>query len=154
MVLFEWVFLPSRSRQSAAPLGLLIVQSRSHSNEWCAVCADVVFVCAKLAALGSDSFELLLGWCVRVSNVHEEAFLTDTYTVVFPDDVVANISAFKARKWTETHDQRKNGRRRCVEHQTYRANPTPRLFPMLSRSILLDKIVQPMKIAPSSCRSR
>lgn len=36
--------------------------------------------------------------------------------------------------------------------KTYRANPTPRLLPMLSRRILLDKIVNPKKMVPSSCK--
>lgn len=34
----------------------------------------------------------------------------------------------------------------------HRAKPTPRLLPMLSRRILLDKMVKPRKMELSSCR--
>jgi len=141
-------YLPACNRDTATPLGLLAVQSRAQANQRGAVCTDVVFIRAELATLGSDTLQLLLSRGVGVANVHEERLLANADAVELANNFIANVARFKAARRVST------GMIQTKTEETNRAKPTPRLFPMLSRRILLDKIVYPRKMVASSYAPR
>jgi hypothetical protein len=106
--------------------------------------ANIILVGAELSALCSDSLKLLLSLGVGIANVHDEALLANSSTVVLADNIFALITRLEAAIISDMNIE-------SLCELTHRANPTPRLFPMLSRRILLERIGYPAKMAPSSC---
>jgi hypothetical protein len=94
---------------------------------------NVVLVGSELASLSGDALQFLLGWGIGIANVHEKTFLANRLTMKVVDHIITNVAILKAcllLVWLK-----------FLIVWTYRAKPTPRLLPMLSRRILLDKMV-------------
>lgn len=112
-----------------------------------AVCANVVLVRAELAALSRNPFQLLLRGSVGISDLHAHLVVADSHAMVLLDDFLTLVARLKP-ECVSLAD-------RCVRQamgrgMTYRAKPTPRLLPMLSRRILLERTWYPTKMAFSS----
>lgn len=81
----------------SAPLGLLLaIQGRIQADERGSVCANVVLIRSKLAALSRDSLQLFLRWSIGITDVHQQAVFTDANTVELANDLIADVSAFKS----------------------------------------------------------
>jgi len=100
-----------------------------------AIRANVVLVGAELAALSSDTLQLLLRGGIGIADLHAHLVVADCHSMVLLDDFLALITALEAVK--RVSNQPVSDRARvCIP---YRAKPTPRLLPMLSRRILLER---------------
>lgn len=89
----------SDSVRVAAPLALLAVErGAAQANKRSAVSTNVVLIGAELTTLGGDTFELLLGSSVGVADVHEEALLAESATVVLVNDIVAVLAIIETEK--------------------------------------------------------
>jgi hypothetical protein len=58
--------------------------------------SDVVLVGSELTAFGGDTLQFLLGWSVRVSDVHEKALLANRLTMKLLNDIIADVTVLKA----------------------------------------------------------
>jgi hypothetical protein len=56
---------------------------------------DVVLVRSELAALGGDTLQLLLGWSVGVTDVHEKTLFTNSGAMELLDHLITNISVLE-----------------------------------------------------------
>jgi hypothetical protein len=112
----------------------VVVDAGCHANICRAVGTNIVFVGTELSSLSGDTLELLLGWSVRIPNIHELTTVAHGNPMVLPDDVLAFFAAREPATGSElVHNVWKD-----VVIFAYRAKPTPRLLPMLSRRILLE----------------
>lgn len=88
--------MPAGNGDAAAPLRLLAVQSRTHADQGGAISTNVVLIGAKLAAFGSDTLELLLGWGVGVANVHGQSLFADARPIELANNLIASIPGLEA----------------------------------------------------------
>lgn len=57
--------------------------------------SDVVLVRSELATLGGDTLQLLLGWGVGVTDVHEKTLFTNSGAMKLLDHLVTNVSVLE-----------------------------------------------------------
>lgn len=129
----EWKMYSLGKARRTAPV-LRVVDGRVDANSHCAVGADVVLVGTVLTALGSDALQLLLGRSIGVADLHQVALIANRLAVVALDDLLTHVTTLEAvmRALVDKHS--------LWRRETYRAKPTLRELPMLSRKILLDMI--------------
>jgi hypothetical protein len=56
---------------------------------------DVVLVRSELATLSGDTLQLLLGWGICVTNVHEKTLFTNSGAMKLLDHLVTNVSVLE-----------------------------------------------------------
>lgn len=83
---------PSRGRNTSPPLGRLSVQSWAQANKRSAVSTNVVFVRSELSAFGSHSLQFLLRRSIRITDIHQQAFLANADAVELANHLIADIS--------------------------------------------------------------
>jgi hypothetical protein len=125
--------LIGRGAKATVPDRLVTVDAGIDADSHGAIGSNVVLIGAVLTALGSDALQLLLSRSVGIANLHGEAITLNGLAVELLDDLLANVTRLKARR-------KLLARGVTYAVGTYRAKPTPRLLPMLSRRILLDKM--------------
>lgn len=83
------------SHGGTASPGGRAVDAGIDANIRSAVSADVVLVGAELAALSGDALQLLLGWSVCVTDLHEHSLVANRSTVVFLNDFLALLASLE-----------------------------------------------------------
>jgi hypothetical protein len=96
----------------------------------------VVLARLVVPSLLGDLLEALLFLSVGVADLKWQTLLTEKLSVELGNDIVALLAIFEARLSTRYKVQADRAR-----ENTYRANPTPLLFPLSSRWIRLDSTV-------------
>jgi len=113
----------------------LIVHGWSYANHGSSIGTNIVFVGAELAPFGCNALKFLLGWSVSIANLHREAVWAKLQVLKLLDHSVADVTTLESSVIISQYPFK------VWKCDPYLANPTPRLFPIPSRRILLERIV-------------
>lgn len=71
---------------------------RSESNALCrnTISTNIVLLSTELAAFSGDTLEVLLCWCVGISNLKKETLIANRLTMKLVDDLFADITILEA----------------------------------------------------------
>jgi len=94
--------LPRACRASATIPHVGSVDGRIHAHSMSSVSTNVVLVGTILTTLRCDTLELLLGWCIRIPNLHYMVLLSDGSTMKALNDLFAYIACLEASQVIST----------------------------------------------------
>ena len=61
-----------------------------------AISTDIVLIGAVLSALGSDALQLLLGWSIRIANLHDIVVFSNRQSMKVLNDLLTDVAGLEA----------------------------------------------------------